>query len=223
MSRVRTLTNLLLDVRQRTNQENSTFVTDGELTEFLNQSIAELQVRLAIAEGQPHFRSSTSFTVAPPTALYSLPADFWAVQEVTALIDGATVSLRPFMVSERASLINTSPIWPVYATVQYRIQAGSIEFRPATQGFTATMYYHPAQTRLATGSDTWDGFNGYEMAAIYDVCATVCAKEETDPGFFMSQRDRIYALITQAAAHRDMSNPERVADVTTARYPWGWG
>ncbi len=218
MSRYRSLTNLLSDVRLRTNQENSTFVTDAELTEWLNQAIAELQVRLAIAEGQPHFRSSTTIAVVAPTALYSLPATFWALQEVTATIDGTTMALRPFMASERAHLINTSPLWPVYEAVQYRIQAGNIEFRPATESFTAEIFYHPTQTRLSAGSDVWDGFNGYEMAPIYDVCAQVCAKEESDPSFFLAQRDRIYSLIAQAAQHRDMASPERVIDVLNGVY-----
>jgi len=221
VSRYRTLTNMLLDVRQRTNQENSTFVTDAELTEYLNQSIAELQVRLSIAEGQPHFRASTNITVTAPTALYALPADFWAAQEVTVTISGSTLSLMPFMPQERAALITATPLWPIYEAVQYRIQAGNIEFRPANSSFVATLFYSPTQTRLSAGSDTWDGFNGYEMAPIYDVCATVAAKEESDPSFFLGQRDRIYALIAQAAAHRDMSNPERVQDVRGTYGFWG--
>lgn len=231
MSRYRSLTNMLLDVRQRTNQENSEFVTDSELTEYLNQSIAELQVRLAINEGQPHFRSSQTITVTPPTALYALPATFWALQEVTASANGVTMSMRPFMPEERGMLVTQSPAWPVYEGVKYRIQAGNIEFRPATEAFTAEVFFHPTQTRLTgtfdaggmlvSSSDVWDGFNGYEMAPIYDVCAIVAAKEETDPGFHLQQRDRIYKHIEQAAAHRDMANPERVTDVLTFD-PLGW-
>jgi hypothetical protein len=60
---------MLLDVRQRTNQENSTFVTDAELTEYLNQELAELWTRLVLNQGQPHFRSSTTIPVVPPTTL----------------------------------------------------------------------------------------------------------------------------------------------------------
>ncbi len=221
MSRYRSLTNMILDVRQRTNQEESTFVTDSEITEWLNQGIAELQVRLAINEGQPHFRSSQTITVTAPTALYALPATFWAAQEVTATVNGSTMAMLPFMPHERAALITQSPAWPIYKAVQYRIQAGNIEFRPATESFTAEVFFHPTQTRLVAGSDVWDGFNGYEMAPIYDTCAQVCAKEESDPGFFLSQRDRIYKLIEQAAQHRDMANPERVVDVLTYD-PLGW-
>lgn len=219
MSRYRTLTNLLLDVRQRTNQENSTFVTDAELTEFLNQEIAELEVRLVLAQGQPHFRSSTDVAVTSPTALYALPAGVWAVQEVVATVNGVTSPMYPFMAGEHASLMNPE-LAQSPAAVRYRIQAGNIEFRPATETFTATVYYTSCQTRLSSGSDTWDGFNGYEMAAVYGACAQVMAKEESDPSFFIGQRERIYQTITAAAAHRDMSNPERVQDVTGDRSWW---
>lgn len=212
MARSRTLTNLIADVRTRTNQEASTFVTDAEITEWLNQGIAECQVRLGIAEGQPHFRASTTITVTSPTALYPLPANFYSAQEVTATFGGATWSLLPFMPSERAALTSAT-MYAVYGPLGYRIQAGNIEFRPATQNFTSEVFYVPTASRLSAGSDTWDGFNGYEMAPIYDACAQVMAKEESDPGFFIGQRDRIYRVIEMAAAHRDMSNPERVQDV----------
>ncbi len=223
MSRYRSLTNLIGDVRSRTNQENSTFVTDQEITEYLNQSIAELEVRLVLNQGQPHFRSFTTIDVEAYTALYALPADFWTLQEVTATINSVTSPLMPFTTAEHGDLMDAS-LNSLYHPVRYRIQAGNIEFRPATDNFTATVYYTPTHTRLTgtfdvdgalTGSsDAWDGFNGYEMAPIYDACAQVMGKEDSDPSFFERQRDRIYATITQAAAHRDMSNPERVQDVS---------
>lgn len=219
MARYRTLTNLLLDVRQRTNQENSTFVTDSELTEWINQEIAELEVKLALAQGQPHFRSSIDYSVASPTSLYALPAGFWAAQEVTATANGHTSHMLPFMPGEHGALSSASAFQPMTA-VRYRIQAGNIEFRPVGESFTATLYYSPSQTRLVSGSDAWDGFNGYEMAAIYGACAQVMAKEESDTSYFERQRERIYQTITAAAAHRDMSNPERVADVSAGDWIW---
>jgi hypothetical protein len=217
---------MLLDVRQRTNQENSTFVTDAELTEWLNQEIAAIEVKLALNQSHAHFRSLTTIDVVPPTALYALPATFWALQEVMATVGGITGSLMPFMLSEHGLLSNPALAIPG-GPPMYRIQAGNIEFRPATQAFTATVYFTPTQARLVAGSDSWDGFNGYEMAAIYGTCAQVYAKEESDPGFFMAKQAEVYAHIAAASAHRDMANPERVQDVTDGgmRMPngaFGW-
>ncbi len=216
---------MLLDVRQRTNQENGTFVTDAELTEYLNQELAELWTRLVLNQGQPHYRSSTTVAVVPPTALYPLPADFWTLQEVTATVGGITGTLQPFMVSERGALTSEG-LYATWGPARYRIQAGNIEFQPAVEAFSATIYYSPSQPRLASGADVFDGYNGYEAAAIYGACATVLAKEESDPGFYLGQKQAIYRTIDAASAHRDMSSPERVQDVSEegvrGRFGW-WG
>lgn len=227
MSRTRTLTNLLLDIRQRTNQENSTFVTDAELTEYLNQELAELWGRLVGNAGQPFYRSERPISVTSGTAVYALPSDFWTLQEVTATVNGITGTLYPFMAAERARLTN-SFAGTAFDPVMYRIQGDNIEFLPSTQTFTATVYYSPAQPRLVNGADVFDGFNGYEMAAIYGVCAIVAAKEESDPSFHEARKAAIYARIDREAAHRDMANPERVAEVRDVdEYqlpgtPFGW-
>lgn len=216
---------MLLDVRQRTNQENSTFVTDSELAEYLNQELAELWARLVQGEGQPHYRSSSTIAVTAGTALYNLPADFWRVQGVEATINGITGGLHPFMAQEHGWLRNAGP-WGPFSPVRYRVQGAQIEFLPSTQSFTATLYYSPVQPRLSAPTDTFDGFAGYEMAAIYGVCATVAAKEESDPAFHLGQKDRIYRHIDALAAQRDASHPERVQDVSNEQsWPvsaFGW-
>jgi hypothetical protein len=219
VARSRTLTNMLLDVRQRTNQENSTFVTDAELTEYLNQELAELWTRLVLSQGQPHYRTTSTQAVVPGTALYALPSDFWALQEVTATQGGGVFPMRPFMPIEHAGLSNTT-IYSTYYSVGYRVQGSNIEFRPATESFTATLYYTPCQPRLTTGTDTFDGFNGFEMCAIAGVCATVLAKEDTDPSFYERQKVKFYEVAEAAAAHRDMASPERVQDVTSDSFGW---
>lgn len=224
--RTRTLTLLIQDVRQRTNMENSVFVTDAEITEYLNQELAELYTRLVFSQGQPHYRSSTPYTVTSATPIQTLPADFWSVQEVTATINGQTGALQPFMGVEHGPLMSNGAYAP-FLPVRYRIQGGNIEFRPATQSFSSTVYYTPAPPRLVNPSDTTDGFAGYEMVAVYGACATVARKEESDPAFFLEEKGKRVALVEKMAAVRDMSNPERVQDVrdTAAWWPGiggGW-
>lgn len=221
MARTRTLTNLIADCRQRAGAEYSTFWTDAEITEYINQELAELHARLTQNQGQPFLRSSSSVSVVSGTATYSLPSDFWMLQEITATINGTTGNLWPFMATERAYLINSGP-WGYGSPVMYRIQGSNLEIRPATQTFTATVYYTPASVRLSSGSDTFDGYNGYEMAAIYGTVATMLAKEETDPSFWSAQKDRIYQHIDSLAAQRDGMYPERVQDVIgMGDYPLG--
>lgn len=211
--RTRTLTDMLADIRQRTNQENSSFVTDAELTGYLNTALADVWTRLVLNAGQPFYRNQQDYSVTPSTPIQALPSDFWTMQEVTCTVGGETWNLHPFMASEHGALMSSNVYMPGIAF--YRIQGNNIEFRPATRAFTATIYYSPVQPNLVNPSDTFDGFAGYEMAAIYDVCATVLNKEESDPGFYTNQRDRIFQQIDKLSAHRDMSSPERVQEVRT--------
>lgn len=226
--RVRSLTDMINDIRQRTNMENSTFVTDAEIAEYLNQALAELWARICQGQGQPFYRSTTTLAVTAGQQYYPLPADFMALEGVEATINGWTGRLDPFMPSEHARLVNNGApgVW-WGSPVRYRVQANTIEILPPVNTFTATLYYVPACPRLVNGSDTFDGFDGYEMAAIYQACATVLQKEESDPGFYMAERDRIYKHIDSLITQRDMSATERVQDVRESEdmfMPYGnWG
>lgn len=217
MSRTRTLAQMISDVRSRTNMEASTFVSDAEITEFLNVELAELWARIAQGSGAPHYRAAFAIAVIATQTLYPLPADFWQAQGVEATIDGVPYAIRSFMPKERAGLTSNNR-YPCQATLRYRIQAGNIEFQPVSSAFPATLFYTPSQPRLVNAGDTFDGYNGYEAAAIYGACATVQAKEETDPSFYAGQRDRIYRLIDSLASQRDASEPERVQDVIGGVY-----
>ncbi len=192
--------------------ENSTFVTDAELTEYLNQELAELHGRLTANEGQPHFRSQTTITVTAGTSLYGLPADFWKVHEITCTYDGIVRPMEPFMPHERAALQNTQIIYPYTFSPRYRVQGDNLEILPANRNLTVTLFYVRACPRVS-GADTIDGFNGYEIAAIHGVCATVLEKEGSDFSFYSGMKDRIYRQIDVLAAQRDASRPERVVDV----------
>lgn len=215
MSRARTLTLLIADVRNRANLEVSTLVTDAEITEYINQELAELWSRLTQGGGQPHYRSSTALTVVAGTSLYPLPADFWVLQGVEATIDGLTGALTPFMPLERAAMTNSNLVgpWGLVSPVQYRVQADNLEILPATRSFSGTLFYTPACPRLVDPTDTFDGMNGYEVAAIYGAVATLQAKEESDFSFYVGQKERIYKHIESLAGARDASVPERVQDV----------
>lgn len=216
MSRTRTLTNFIADCRRLAKMENSTFCSDADITELLNQEIAELHARIVQAQGQVHYRSSTTISVVSGTSLYSLPNDFWQVQGVEATINGVTGPLFPFMPTERAALTDDAATSRVF----YRVQAGNIEFLPDTETFTATLYYTPCATRLANGSDTFDGFNGYEMAAIYGTVAMMLAMEDADPTFWEGRKQNLLRQIDALAAQRDASNPERVQDVMSSGEEW---
>lgn len=221
MARTRTLAQLITSVRRRTNLENSEFVTDDEITEYINEEYAELVSRLASAEGQPHFVASTPYNVTVGTTVYALPSDFWRILRVTATSDGIERDMEPFMEGERAALSNTQYFAATFlGGPKYRLKADNIEVLPVTKPFTMNLRYIHTCPVLDDAADTVDGYNGYEQAILAGVCAIVREKEETDPSFFERRKARIYASLDAWAAHRDASHPERVTDVV-GLVPWG--
>src|SRR6185369_4464796 len=121
-------------VRSRTNMENSEFVTNDEITEFLNEEYAELLGRITLNEGQPHYISTTTINVTSGTSLYALPADFWKVLRMVALVDGVYRDMTPFMEGERADLLNSQYLAAFFSSgPRYRVQGDNIEILPATR------------------------------------------------------------------------------------------
>ena len=216
--RLRTVEDLVMDVRNRAGCEGQgdNFVTDPEILEWLNQELAELRGHLRMNEGQPHKRLSKDIACTAGTSLYDLPLDFWELLSVEAVIGGRTRMMEPFMENERADLSNGA----FFATIispMYRIANNQIEILPASQDFTITVRYAPNEGRLRLGQvppDTVDGYNGYEIAAVYGATASCLEKEKLDPSFYEGRKMRILAQIDALAAQRDAGRPERVTDVT---------
>lgn len=222
MARVRTMADLILDCRQRAEMENSEFCTDAEIEELLNQELAELYNHIWTAADKPHYRGQTTYTVTGNgDALQALPIDFLSVQEVMCTFDGYTYSMQTFMASEHAAYQNQD--WSAWVgTPRYRIQAGNIEFVPPRQAFSVTLYYTPCLSRLVNPSDTFDGVNGWEVAAIYGTVAQMLQKEQSDPSFYEGRKLRILKDVDSWASKRDAMNPERVQEVI-AYDPLGLG
>lgn len=222
MARSRTLTNLMADVRLRADRVSDEYVSDAEVTEYINQSIAELYDLLVEARGASYYESSTDITTSNGTTLYSLPADFYQLIAVEAVVNGTDrITLRQFDRQDRAYLVSATPGWsgqPLY----YRIRAGQIELLPTpSANIKVTVYYVPFSARLVSGSDTFDGINGWEEYVVADA-ARKCATREESWELVASLKQDVEALkerIRNMAPARDAFQPPKVIDTRGAWNP----
>jgi hypothetical protein len=86
-----------------------------------------------------------------------------------------------------------------------------------------TLWYVPAPTRLASGSDTFDGVSGWEEYAIWRAAAYCLAKEESDPSFALNMLAGLKKRIENLAVKRNAYGAERMRDVygsVAIRRPW---
>jgi len=225
MARTRTLTNLIADVRQHADAENSNTFSDAELTEYINQGIAELYEMLVKHRGHEFYASSGSLTLVAGTETYSLPEPHMETLRVTIEANGQTVALVPYSLHEREA-IQPNATYQAQPT-HYRLRAGNISLLPLTDAvYPCTLWYVPYATRLSSGSDTFDGINGWEEYAVWRAVAYCMAKEDRDGSFAGAMLARLEARINALAPHRSAESTERVRDVVTGRLgstlrPWG--
>jgi hypothetical protein len=196
MARTRTLTNLIADVRLRADMVNSTFCSDAEITEYINQSIAAFYGILIGARGQDYFENSTTVTTVAGTTLYNLPADFGQLLAVEANLGGVVRPVKPFM----------------------RKEHGPWSEQSVPGGYVFNVYYTPAPTRLSAGSDTFDGIMGWEEWVVLDAAIKCMAKEESDVSILAAQKAAIEKQVEQLAGDRDAGWPERITDTSRDHY-----
>lgn len=215
MAATATLTQMIASVRRRANIVSQTgFIDDAEITEELNYALSELYDLLVGVGGQPFYRTSTTANTVAGTDSYALPAAFYKMQSVDIDFGGGIVrSAKPFSEEDRNMFKYPLSGWVYQLPIYYRMQGQNLVFIPTPTGaFPFTLNYYPAFTKLASGSDTFDGVNGWEEYAVWVVAGYCKAKGDEDPGFCMSRAGQIKERIQALASNRDVNHNEIVAD-----------
>jgi hypothetical protein len=200
------------DVRLRADIVGNQFVTDSELNEYLNQSIAELYDRLIGSRGQEYYAKEQIITTSGAEG-YALPADHYETLYVELDYGGTRTRLGSYSFHERARLIGTSTP-NAGVPIAFRIIQNNLTLLPVpTAGFTVRHWYVPASVRLVLDADAFDGIDGWEEYAIWRAVAYVQQKEQLDAGFSLAFVTSIGQRIDRLAPFRATQNTERVTDV----------
>lgn len=211
-----TLLELRDQARQRADQENSEFVTDSELTSYINNSIAELHDLLIQAYDSDYYLSEYTFTTVADQAAYDLPADFYKVRGVDLKLNGQNwFTIKKFTFNER-NRFDDFGVWDVFgfSSVRYRVMGSKIRFNPTPDNITnVRLWYIPVATKLVADTDTLDDLNAYSEYIIVDAAIKMMVKEESDPSALMAQKQALKRRIEEAANNRDAGNAESVKDI----------
>jgi hypothetical protein len=208
-----TLTDFILRSRERADMENSRFISDAELTRYINASISELYDLLIASRGENYYITSTTFSTSGGVDSYSLPAGMLKVMGVD-LVRGTNeaYTLKSFKWQERNQsrepyFFNDS------LNLRYQIRANEIVFSPVPKGGqTIKLWYVPAFQNLSGGSDSFDGINGWEEYVIIDSAIKMKSKEESPVDELLLAKQEMKARILQASSGRDSTEPARVVD-----------
>ena len=211
MAESTTVSTMISLIRRKTDQENSTFVTDDELIEFIDLSYKELYNKL-IEANSTYFLTSTQISVVGGQDIYALPTDFYKVQGVDVNVSGdRAISARPFNFEER----NRKNYNGYYAnSFGYIIRGDSIQFLPTPFGSqNVVLWYIPLPQTITATTDTINTVNGGFRWIVADVCIMVATKEESDTTSFETEKMRHEENIRKSFAIRDEGMAQRVTDI----------
>lgn len=220
----KTLTQLIERIRRKSDQENSSFVSDDEIRDDLNFSIGELYDIILSSYNFEYFVDGYAITTVVGQTDYDLPTDFYKLAGLDISSGGSTFSVDKYNFSERNIQKNSGQYSKYDCPFKYRIYNSSLRLLPApTSAYSLTMHYIPQITELVLGTDTV-GVNIVESwleYAIVDTAIKIMIKEESDPGALMAQKQSLGQRIMAMKENRDAANPEVVKDVYAIEDEYG--
>lgn len=212
-----TLAEIRTQARQRSDMEFSQFITDEELTSYVNASIAELY-DILVSRFEDYYILDTTETVASGADTIPLPTGFYKLKGLDFDIGGGKYeTVRPFQFVERNETFD--PGFGTYPRMRYRVLGTYIkltppEFAPGNY----RVWYIPRFTPLANDTDTFDGINGWTEYVVVDCAIKMLNKEESDSGPFVQQKQKLLDRIEAMAADRDAGAPQTIVDMSTINF-----
>lgn len=218
MANPATLSDLRTRARRLADMELSAFVSDSEVTDYVNQALAELH-DLVIDLNPEMFETTSDFATVAGTSTYSLPSAFYKLLGVDHIQgNGTRYTLQRYMRRERNRRQGDfEPDIVSLATLQYKLTGGNqIEFIPDPDGVgTIRLYYIPQLTLLSGDADVVEAQLpiGWEQYVEVDAAIQMLLKEESDTTALERRKAIIQARIINVAKPRDASDPAYIVDV----------
>lgn len=235
-SGIYTLLQLRTLAQQRSNLENSQFVTDAEWNNYVNDSLKELYDLIIQKYGDDYFVSNVTFTTDGTTYLYPLPDGtlysaatpfykFLGLDLALAVTLDSYVTVRSFSFQDRNkyAVPNFQSFYGV-TNLRYRLQGNNLWLTPIpASGQQLRLWYVPRCVTLTSDSSTTDGYGGWTEYVVVDAAIKAMVKQELDISALEAQKAQMTQRIESVAENRDAGNPFCVTDAVNAEMQWPTG
>ena len=197
MPRTYTVAEMKLRARRLADMENSSFVGDAEILDYLNNSYASLY-NLLVTKDENYYATTGTVAISSAAVAYALPSDFYKLLAVEFQVSpDKYVTLKPFNEAERNSMNITTAL-----------PTGTLRLR-----------YIPEPVKYSSDSATVDGISGYEEIIVLDMAIQMLAKEESDTSALERRLSRLNRQIEESSQNRDMLFSGSVSDIYKQQYP----
>ena len=205
--------------RRRADMENSTFVTDAEIQDYLNSSISELHDYM-VKSYEDYFVSEQAYSVPIATGGANLPDDFYKALGVDYNSGGITSTLRAYSFSERNVYNTPYAVIDRLAEPMYKVEGNKIKLIPSnSQSGSITLYYVPQATQFSsTVTEIENVIPGFEEYVVVATAIRMLMKEESDVSALERERQQLASRIIRAITPRDVSGSFAIRDVRKGRF-----
>jgi len=205
--------------RRRADMENSTFVTDAEIQDYLNSSISELH-DFMVKSYEDYFVSEQTYNAPLATGGANLPDDFYKALGVDYESGGITSTLKAYSFTERNVYNTPYAVIDRLAEPMYKIEGTKIKLIPGnSQSGTITLYYVPLATQFSVSvTEIENVIPGYEEYVVVATAIRMLMKEESDVSALERERQQLASRIIRAISPRDVSGSFAIRDVRKGRF-----
>jgi len=205
--------------RRRADMENSTFVSDAEIQDYLNSSISELH-DFMVKSYEDYFVSEQTYNAPLATGGANLPDDFYKALGVDYESGGITSTLKAYSFTERNVYNTPYAVIDRLAEPMYKIEGTKIKLIPGnSQSGTITLYYVPLATQFSVSvTEIENVIPGYEEYVVVATAIRMLMKEESDVSALERERQQLASRIIRAISPRDASGSFAIRDVRKGRF-----
>ena len=218
-----TLTNAIVAVRSRADMVGSSFVTDDEITRWINEEAAELHDLLVssfedeytIVSGNAVVASGNTISLASSTSWCPASAPFYKLRGIDRLESGSSDwrKLSMFNFNMR-NVRSAGSHWFRSREIRYRLVGAAIYLTPddAATG-TYRLWYVPGYVDLSAGGDALTFPENWHQYVLEGAAAKCRLKQEDDASAHLGAKAGLRARIASMAANRDIGSRMRIEDV----------
>lgn len=216
-------------LRTERSVDNNGFITEAEISEFVNHGIEEVWDMMTQAVGLEYFLKEATVSVVSGTSKYDLAADFYQLLNCWYSTGSDAVMLEKWAITDEPVLRN---LYQEDGNIRYRV-IGSDDVAVATdriellpvpkKNFTLNYDYIPQPPALTYGSG--DVFVGHPAAIEYaEIIAAIKihTKEGVDISPLVADSQRIAKRLLAMASAKDRMRPAQIRDTRRDRSRIRW-
>jgi hypothetical protein len=211
-----TLTELILRTRQRCDQENGGgFISDAEITHFLNDEISDLHAKCINVDDGALFATAAPTLTQIGDNAYQLPSDFLRLVDVNIWTGSIWTPSIPADVQNYYQLLSRTYQGKYDTEYFLRLNLSQDRYEiflfPAQSPTEIGVRYIQAIPELSVGSDTLNWPSNWHAVAVLGAAAKCLIKEESDPTALWEEKAQATKRVL-----KDVRS-QKVAEVKTLR------